>query len=225
MTKIPILTKTTIWPADSQARTGSVVTETLARPHLMKRSLTTSKVARMLGVALQSVSNWIDAGQLRAGRTPGGHRRIEPEDLLGFLRQQGLAIPKELQPPPPRVLVVDDEESVVSWMAAEIRAARPDVEVLVAHDGFSAGEIVGFERPDVVVLDLRMPGMDGFEVCRRIKARKDTRGTTVIAVTAHPSAKAEQQILECGAVVCLTKPLEAAVLLKHVTKALAGRGR
>ena len=191
----------------------------------MKRAFTTSAVARMLGVAVQSVSNWIDAGQLRAGRTPGGHRRIEPEDLLEFLRQQGLAIPAELLPSPPKVLIVDDEEAVVSWVAAEIRAERPDIEVLVAHDGFSAGEMVSIERPDVVVLDLRMPGMDGFEVCRRIKARKDTRKTAVIAITAYPSRKVEQRILECGAEVCLTKPLEADVLLKHVTTALAGRRR
>ena len=191
----------------------------------MKRSFTTSAVARMLGVVVQSVSNWIDAGQLQAGRTPGGHRRIEPEDLLDFLRKQGLAIPAELQPSPPKVLVVDDEEAVVSWVAAEIRAERPDIEVLAAHDGFAAGEIVGAERPDVVVLDLRMPGMDGFEVCRRIKAREDTRKTTVIAITAYPSPTVEQRILECGAEVCLTKPLEAGVLLKHVTAALAGRRR
>lgn len=191
----------------------------------MKRSFTTSAVARMLGVALQSVSNWIDAGQLRAGRTPGGHRRIEPEDLMEFLRQQGLAIPAELQPSPPKVLVVDDEEAVASWVAAEILAERPDIEVLVANDGFSAGEIVGFERPDVVILDLRMPGMDGFEVCRRIKDREDTRKTSVIAMTAYPSPKAERRILECGAEVYLTKPLEIGALLKHVTTALAGRRR
>jgi len=191
----------------------------------MKKSFTTSAVARMLGVAIQSVSNWIDAGQLRAGRTPGGHRRIEPEDLLDFLRKQGLAIPVELQPSPPKVLVVDDEEDVVSWVATEIRAERPDIEVLVAHDGFSAGQIAGAEKPDVVVLDLRMPGIDGFEVCRRIKAWEDTRKTIVIATTAYPSPEAEQRILECGAEVCLTKPLEASVLMKHVTTALAGRRR
>lgn len=92
----------------------------------MRRSFTTSAVAQMLGVVVQSVSNWIDAGQLRAGRTPGGHRRIEAADLLEFLRQQGLAIPAELLPSPPKVLVVDDEETIVSWMAAEIRAERPD---------------------------------------------------------------------------------------------------
>ena len=204
---------------------GSMAMERPTRPELMRRSFTTSAVARMLGVVVQSVSNWIDAGQLRAGRTPGGHRRIEAEDLLDFLRRQGLAIPAELLPSPPKVLVVDDEEAVASWVAAEIRAERPDIEVLVAHDGFSAGEIVGFERPDVVVLDLRMPGIDGFEVCRRIKAREDTRKTTVIAMTAYPSPKAEQRILECGAEVCLTKPLEIGVLLKHVTTALANRRR
>jgi excisionase family DNA binding protein len=204
---------------------GSTDMESLTRPESMRKSFTTSAVARMLGVALQSVSNWIDAGQLRAGRTPGGHRRIEPEDLLNFLRQQELAIPAELLPSPPKVLIVDDEQAVVSWVTAEIQAERPDIEVLVAHDGFSAGEIVGAEGPDVVVLDLRMPGIDGLEVCRRIKAREDTRKTAVIAITAFPSPEVEKRILAYGAEVCLAKPLKIDVLLKYVTAALAGRGR
>lgn len=192
---------------------------------MMKKSFTTSAVARMLGVAVQSVSNWVDADQLHAGRTPGGHRRVSLEDLLAFLQRQGLPIPDELQLSPPKVLVVDDETEVATMLATEIRAARPDIEVLTANDGFSAGEIVGAHKPDVVVLDLRMPGLDGFEVCRRIKASQQTRGATVIAMTAHPSPKVEQRILECGAVACLTKPLVDGELLKHVTAALAAHRR
>lgn len=203
----------------------TVTAERPTRQASMKKSITTAVAARMLGVSLQSVSNWIDAGQLRAGRTPGGHRRIEREDLLAFLQKQGLAIPDELQSSSPKVLIVDDEEDVVALVAEQIRSERPDIEVLVAYDGFSAGQIVGAQDPDVVVLDLRMPGMDGFEVCRRIKAREDTRSTTVIAMTAHPSPRVERRILECGAEVCLAKPLEAGVLMKHMTAILTGRRR
>ncbi|HUS92305.1 MAG TPA: response regulator [Phycisphaerae bacterium] len=182
----------------------------------MKKALSTSVVARMLGVAVGSVSKWIDDGRLKAARTPGGHRRVAHGDLLDFLRRLNWPIPPELAHAGPRILVADDEEAVARWLADSIRRARPDAEVLLAHDGFAAGEIVVSSTPDVVILDLRMPGVDGFEVCRRIKAREETRHAAVIAVTAYASDDAEQRILECGARALLTKPLRMEDLLAEL---------
>ena len=190
---------------------------------MMKKALSTSQVARILGVAVGSVANWIDQGQLKAGRTPGGHRRVTAEDLVEFLRRQKLPVPPELAPLPPKVLIVDDEPSVTKLIAAEITEKHPGFEVLEAHDGFAAGELVGSARPDVVILDLRMAGMDGFEVCRRIKARKETRDTTVIAMTAYHSPETEDRILQCGARKYLVKPLDMGVLLEEIEIVLKHR--
>lgn len=186
----------------------------------MKQTLSTSAVARLLGVAVRSVANWIDQGRLKAGRTPGGHRRVEAADLLDFLRRQKLPVPPGLGPSHPKVLVVDDDKAVARWISREIQSGHPDYEVRQAHDGFTAGEIVVSWRPDVVVLDLRMQGMDGYEVCRRIKGREDTRHAAVIAITAYYSAQSRKRILECGARVCLAKPLDAEALLREVETAL-----
>ena len=186
----------------------------------MKNTLSTVTIAQLLGVAVASISKWIDAGQLKAGRTPGGHRRVAKEDLIAFLRRQKLPVPPELSPPPVRVLVVDDEDSVRAWLAEEIKAAHPDFEILEASDGYSAGEIVALSKPDVVILDLRMPGMDGFEVCRRIKSREETKEISVIAITAHPSDEAQRRILEAGATAYLAKPLDIEALLTEVESAL-----
>ncbi len=177
----------------------------------------------MLGVAAGSVANWIDRGQLKAGKTPGGHRRIEAEDLLEFLRQQKLPVPRQLNHAlKVRVLVVDDEEAVATWVAAEIKLAHPDYDVLTAPDGFSAGQVVGAMDPDAVILDLKMPGLDGYEVCRRIKSRKETRHTAVIAITAEPSEEARRRIRECGARALLSKPLDRELLLRELAAALEG---
>ena len=153
----------------------------------MMKILSTTEAARLLGVAVGSVSNWIDAGKLKAGRTPGGHRRIQTTDLLEFVRRQGLPVPPELLRCEPRVL------------------------------------LVGSIRPDVVILDLAMAGLDGFEVCRRIKSREATRSIAVIAMTAFHSPEAEQRILQCGARVCLSKPLHHDVVLKELGDALSDR--
>lgn len=190
----------------------------------MRKSLSTSAVARLLGVAASSVAKWIDQGQLKAGRTPGGHRRVEADDLVEFLRRQKLPVPSELAASLRRILIVDDDVSLAQLIASEIREQFPDCEVLEAYDGFSAGELVGSWRPTVVILDIRMPAIDGYEVCRRIKARKAAKDVAVIAMTAYPSPESETRILQCGARVCLTKPVTAAVLLKEVREALQQRG-
>lgn len=176
----------------------------------------------MLGVAVGSVSNWIDQGSLKAGRTPGGHRRVETADLMDFLRRQKLPIPPELSSARPKILVVDDEPAVRKWLVAELSLAFPQAEILQADDGFSAGEVVGARRPEVVILDLRMPNMDGFEVCRRIKAEPRNRGVGIIAMTAYSSPEAQTEILKSGASVCLDKPLDLAVLTRHVSQCLDG---
>jgi excisionase family DNA binding protein len=174
----------------------------------------------MLGVSVSSVSKWIDDGTLVAGRTPGGHRRIEAGELVAFLRRQKLPIPAELQPPPPKVLIVDDEKSFIKWLAEEIRTRCPGVEVLAAMDGYSAGEIVASEKPEVIILDLHIPGMDGFEVCRRIKTNPLHSGAVVIAVTGDPTHANRARILKLGASMCLAKPFEAAVVVGEINKAL-----
>lgn len=186
----------------------------------MKGTLSTTAVARLLRVAVGSIVNWIDRGDLKAGRTPGGHRRIEVSDLMEFLVKQKLPIPPELTAGTKKILVVDDEPVTRHLLADKIEGEFPEYEVLEAHDGFSAGEIIGSLKPPVVVLDLRMPDMDGFEVCRRLKSKDETKNIVVIAVTAYGSEEAEKRILDCGAKICLTKPLNMPSFLEEVRRAL-----
>ena len=186
----------------------------------VKRNLSTFAVAEMLGVDPGSVANWIDKGALRAYRTPGGHRRVAIEDLVGFLHDHNMPVPSELLDTPVRVVVVDDEPDMTEMIARAVRAAHPEYEVTQANDGFQAGTVVATLKPDVVVLDLRMPGMDGFEVCRLIKSQPVTRHAQVIAITAYPSKESERKILDCGAETCLTKPLDLDELVHHVEAAV-----
>jgi len=191
----------------------------------MNESLSTTTVARLVGVAVASVQNWTDKGQLKGGRTPGGHRRIQVRDLVEFLCRQGLPVPPGLMPSPTKVLIVDDDKSVTSSLTDAIKSKHPDFEVLAAHDGFAAGELVRSVKPHVVILDLRMPGLDGFEVCRRIRSRDDTRHTAIIAVSARPPPAAKRRILKSGAAACLTKPLKIERLFQELEKALGRPGR
>lgn len=186
----------------------------------MAKALSTFAIAKMLSVDPGSVANWIDQDLLTARRTPGGHRRVSEEDLIQFLRSHKMPIPKELQAPPTKVVVVDDEPAVAQMIVRAIKSANPNYEVIEANDGFTAGTIIASEIPDVVLLDLRMPDMDGFDVCRQIKSQDSTKHVSVLAMTAYPSPESEKRILDCGAKACLAKPLDIEALLQEVEAAL-----
>lgn len=189
----------------------------------MAKKLTTYRIANMLGMSDQSVSNWIDSGQLLAERTPGGHRRVEREDLIAFLKDKKMRIPPELSPAPPTVLIVDDERTVTRWLTKVLSQKLPECRILAANDGFAVGRIVTTDRPDVILLDLFMPGMDGFEVCRRIKSDPQTLATKVVAITAHPSAESEKAICSAGAEMLVPKPLDATEIAALVGSLLGRR--
>lgn len=207
------------WPVVRAGQPGTVnfADRTFAE---VAKNLSTFNIAQMLHVDPGSVANWIDQELLRAHRTPGGHRRVATEDLLAFLREHNMPIPEQLREAPVRVLIVDDEPGVTQLIARTIQSAHGEFEVVEAHDGFRAGTILATLRPDLVLLDLRMPGMDGYDVCRLIKSQNQTRHAEVIAMTAYASKENEAKILSCGARVCLSKPLDMHEVLKQIDQAL-----
>jgi len=182
----------------------------------MAKNLSTFAIAGMLHVDPGSVANWIDQGLLKAHRTPGGHRRVAMQDLIKFLRNHKMPIPSELEVPPSRILIVDDEPAITQLIAKALKKALPECEIVEAQDGFRAGTITATLKPDVVILDLRMPGMDGYEVCQQIKSQESTKQAEVLAITAYPSPESEERILGCGARACFNKPLDINALLEEV---------
>src|SRR6476469_5139270 len=113
-----------------------------------------------------------------------------------------------------RVLVVDDVLANVKLLEARLSAEYFDV--LTAYSGPEALEILEIERVDVVLLDVMMPAMDGFEVCRRIKASPKTMHVPVVMVTALDQTSDKVQGLEAGADDFLTKPVDDIALVTRV---------
>src|SRR5260370_39757161 len=130
------------------------------------RYLTTGEVARKCQVSLGTVKNWIEAGQLEAFRTPGGHFRIRASVLKRFQAAFGFPPHSEEEP---RILVIDDEPRFVDVALEFLRDRLPTARVEGAAGGYEALLKIGSFQPHVLLLDLRMPELDGFEVCRRVK--------------------------------------------------------
>jgi len=113
-----------------------------------------------------------------------------------------------------RILVVDDVEANVRLLEAKLTLEYYDV--VSCHDGATALKLAAAERPDIILLDVMMPGMDGFETCRRLKADPETRHIPVVLVTALDGREDRIRGLEAGADDFVTKPLDDVVLFARV---------
>jgi excisionase family DNA binding protein len=189
-----------------------------------KTHLTPNEVAELLMVNPVTVRQWAARGLLRSLTTPGGHRRFLLSDVEEFARSRGATPVARHSGRPDRILIVDDDPNVSRLIAELIQERDNNVKTEVARDGFEAGAKVESFRPHALVLDLMMPGMDGFEVCRRLRARQTLNHIRIVAVTGYPSQENVDKILAAGADACLPKPLDANRLLTELGLAEAGSG-
>jgi len=113
----------------------------------------------------------------------------------------------------PSILIVDDTPTNIQVLAENLRA---DYRLKVATSGQAALDIVRSAKPDLILLDVMMAGMDGYEVCRRLKANPDTQGIPVIFVTARNDAQDEEQGLKLGAMDYIAKPFHPAIVKARV---------
>jgi excisionase family DNA binding protein len=185
-----------------------------------KDVFTTHEVARILSVDMSTVIDWIDRAKLAGYRTLGGHRRVKREDLLAFVKANRMPAFGLADQPGPVVLIVEDDPDARKAMSSLIRLRRPDAVVHEAGDGFIAGKRVQELRPEVVVLDLFLPGVDGFTVCEHLRADPDLAGTRVIAVSGRDTPDNRRKILKAGADVFIPKPLGLAGLGEAVDRLL-----
>ena len=184
---------------------------------MRKKIFSTFEVAKMLELSPGTVANWVDAGRLTAYNTLGGHRRIKAEDLKTFLEENNSPVPKELSArmsSVKKVLIVEDDVKFLKLTERFFRTFRKKWEIYSAADGFQAGSLVGSEKPDVVILDIMLPDINGFKVCEIIKA--SNKNTLVIAVTGYDSDDIKSKIIAAGADAYYVKPFKFEDLVARI---------
>lgn len=173
-------------------------------------ALSSHQVGRLLQVSPSTVVGWINQGKLGAFRTPGGHRRIKVGDIRRFIEERGMPLPPMLGQHGSQtqsIFVVDDEPAVIRTIQRAFDKHGGPYEVDGCEDGIEALVRIGAALPDLVLLDIYMAGIDGFEVCRRLKRVPQLEGTRIVAITAHPSEEARARILDYGALDYWVKPI------------------
>ena len=117
-----------------------------------------------------------------------------------------------------KILVVDDEPQIVKLLASRLKAHN--YEVSVARDGYQCIKVAREEKPDLIILDIKMPAGGGVSAYESLGNMSDTMTTPVIFITAYPSDKIEKQVREMGAVDFIHKPFDSEDLLQKVRTAL-----
>jgi excisionase family DNA binding protein len=183
----------------------------------MSKDLTTGDVAKYCCVNLKTVSRWINRGQINAYKLPGrGDNRIKKEDFLVFLKNYNLPIPEEFREKN-KILIVDDDKNMAKSLSRLLK--RKNFVTEIASDGFIAGMKLGTFNPDLVLLDVFMPGLSGFDVVEIIRSSEKTKKIKIILLTGMSRMVLENDLIK-KADDFFDKPFSEEELLEKINKLL-----
>jgi len=152
----------------------------------------TKEAASLLGVSHRTVQLWVESGVLQAWKTAGGHRRILLTSVHRLVAQRNHAVTGG-QPPPAsparsapvgrRIVMADDDATLLRLYELEMSGWGLDAQLIKARDGFDALIRIGEARPDLLISDLNMPGMDGFRMVRTLRADPRYGNMAIIVIS------------------------------------------
>lgn len=185
----------------------------------MKTVFTTGEAAKICKVSQQTIIRCFDSGQLKGFRVPGSRFRRIPRDILyRFMKENG--IPTDaLESGRRKAVVVDDDEELVELIKDALESDGR-FEVRVANNGFDAGMIVKEYRPDVIVLDVMLPDINGREVCQRIRSDSTLDDVKIICISGMVESDKVDELKRSGANDFLQKPFEVEALIESICRML-----
>ena len=187
--------------------------------------LSTREVADCCHVSPVTVWKWIKDGKLPARRLSSGHYRVDRPVLKAFLQRRGAPIdPEVFAEPTKRVLIIDDEPAVVEIVTRGLRQSGEGLQLATARGGFEAGLQVATFKPALLILDLMMPGIDGFQVCQLIRQNPATAHSKILVITAFGNHENIRRALQAGADDFMHKPLDLERLREKVLALLDDDG-
>jgi excisionase family DNA binding protein len=143
-----------------------------------KSLLTPAEAAKLLHVAPTTIRHWAQIGRLPFITTPGGHRRFNKQDILALMSASKANVEKVFS-----ILIIEDDEDFADMLAQFLEILFPNINIKTAYNPFDAGDLLNTFKPDLVMLDLMIAGINGFSICHRIKSSPATASVNVIAMT------------------------------------------
>lgn len=181
----------------------------------MKTVFTTGEAAKICKVSQQTIIRCFDSGQLKGFRVPGSRfRRIPRELLYKFMKENG--IPTDaLESGKRKALIVDDDEELVELIRDALEADGR-FEIRVVNNGFDAGMMVKEYHPDVIVLDVMLPDINGKEVCQRVRGDAALDDVKIVCISGMVEQDKVDDLMASGANTFLQKPFEVDRLIDIV---------
>ena len=176
----------------------------------LERGISLGKVASLCGVNRKTVLRWVQERLIPSFRLPRGHYRVLPEDLRAFLRQHGMPVKEQFAEAVRKTALLCDDDPQIRRLMRDL--LHPHFDLEEATDGVEACIRLGARPPDLLILDMRMPRMDGIAVCRYLRSRPEYAGMKVIVVSAY----LDRQIEDAGtgfAHAVLRKPFSSVELV------------
>ncbi|GAB4136753.1 MAG: response regulator [Planctomycetaceae bacterium] len=186
---------------------------------IMKTVFTTGEAAKICKVSQQTIIRCFDSGQLKGFRVPGSRFRRIPRDILyKFMKDNG--IPTDaLESGKRKALIVDDDEELVE-LIRDVLEADGRFDVRVANNGFDAGMMVKEYRPDILVLDVMLPDINGKEVCQRVRSDSSLDDVKIICISGMVEKDKIDDLKEAGANDFMQKPFEIEQLVDRMCELL-----
>jgi len=183
----------------------------------IKTVFTTGEVAQICKVSQQTVIRCFDSGRLRGFRVPGSRfRRIPREALIAFMKENQIPM-DQLETGKKRVLVVDDDEAVVE-MFNELLDRDGRFDVRTASSGYDAGILTEQFRPDVLLLDFKLPDINGNIVCRTIRANPNYRNMQIIIISGVADPDEIAELKAAGADEFIRKPFDINAVINRIAE-------
>jgi excisionase family DNA binding protein len=179
-----------------------------------KSFCTTREAAVLLGVSVGTVQLWVESGLLQAWKTTGGHRRVLRESIDGLLHKGVRAEPQAVVEAAPvmtarslRVLVVEDDPNLLRLYKVRLAQWPMAPVVSLADNGVTGLLMMGRSNPDMLITDLDMPGLDGFNMLRVLHQTPEMRHATIVVVTGLDLAEVDRRGGVPKGVEVLPKPI------------------
>ena len=184
-----------------------------------KTVFTTGEAAKICKVSQQTIIRCFDSGQLKGFRVPGSRfRRIPRDQLYVFMRDNG--IPTDaLESGKRKVLIVDDDEELVE-LISDVLERDGRFEIRSVNNGFDAGMMVKEYRPDIIVLDVMLPDINGKEVCTRVRSDKSMSDVRIICISGMVEEDRVGELKLAGADDFMHKPFEIERLVTRMCQLL-----
>jgi excisionase family DNA binding protein len=186
-------------------------------PPSPKKYVTSQEAAGLLMVSPVTIREWARKGLLQSVSTAGGHRRFMLDQLQQFARAHGIQLESADNATAPetlRVLFVDDDSVFTEYLREIVLASDSSIIVKSATDGFRAGQLTEGFRPTLVALDINMPGIDGIELCRRLRASPATANSRLVMLSGSLSPENIEAARAAGADAWIEKGASRAEILK-----------